>query len=106
MAEKMITMPKRFAVFPQSSGVCHKEDVVKKLFDEMPEFANQRRIYRIVKTGPRRGDAAEMCIIELAVPETANPPRKKAEGPKPPKAQGRETRGEKGPAKAAKPAEE
>ena len=69
MAEKMITIAKdpSLAAKRQVLAYVTKEDVVKKLFDEIaPKFADVNGGYtRIVKTGPRRGDAAEMCIIEL-----------------------------------------
>ena len=44
-----------------------KEDVVKKTFDEIaPKYASRNGGYtRIVRIGRRRGDAAEMAIIEL-----------------------------------------
>ena len=44
-----------------------KETVAKKGIDESaPKYAEQKGRYgRIIRTGPRRGDAAEMAIIEL-----------------------------------------
>ena len=51
----------------QVYGYITKEDVAKKLFDEIsPKYADRNGGYtRIVKIGVRRGDAAEMAILEL-----------------------------------------
>ena len=69
MTEKMITLAKKnnLATYRQALAFITKEDVAKKLFDEIgPKYADRDGGYtRIVKIGPRRGDAAEMAIIEL-----------------------------------------
>ena len=69
MAEKMITIAKTNDLNSKRQVLAYvtKEDVVKKLFDEIaPKYADVNGGYtRIIKTGPRRGDAAEMAIIEL-----------------------------------------
>ena len=69
MAEKMITLGKEDKLHNKRQALAYitKEDVVKKLFDEIsPKYKDVNGGYcRIIKTGPRRGDAAEMCIIEL-----------------------------------------
>jgi large subunit ribosomal protein L17 len=69
MAEKMITLGKRNDLHSKRQALTYitKEDVAKRLFDEIaPKYAERNGGYtRIVKIGPRRGDAAEMAIIEL-----------------------------------------
>jgi len=69
LAEKMITLGKENTLHSkrQAMAFITKEDVVKKLFNEIaPKYAERNGGYtRIVKCGPRRGDAAEMAIISL-----------------------------------------
>ena len=69
MTEKMITTAKQDDLHSkrQVLSFITKEDVVKKLFDEVaPKYKDRNGGYtRIIKIGPRRGDAAEMAIIEL-----------------------------------------
>lgn len=69
MAERMITLGKENTLHSRRQALAYitKEDVVKKLFDEIaPKYEDKNGGYtRIIKTGPRRGDAAEMCIIEF-----------------------------------------
>ena len=69
MAEKMITISKDNSLANKRLVMkfVTKEDVTKKLFDEIgPKYKDRNGGYtRITKIGPRRGDAAEMAIIEL-----------------------------------------
>lgn len=69
MCEKMITLGKRntLATRRQAMAYVTKEAVVAKLFSDIaPKYAERNGGYtRIIKTGPRRGDCAEMAIIEL-----------------------------------------
>ncbi len=69
MAEKMITISKDNTLANKRLVMkfVTKEDVTKKLFDEIgPKYKDRNGGYtRITKIGPRRGDAAEMAIIEL-----------------------------------------
>ena len=69
LAEKMITLGKRGDLNAKREAMAFitKEDVVKKVFDEIaPRYASHNGGYtRIVRIGPRRGDAAEMSVIEL-----------------------------------------
>ena len=69
LAEKMITLGKKgdLAAYRQALSFITKEDVANKLFKEIaPEYADRNGGYtRIIRTGVRRGDAAETAIIEL-----------------------------------------
>ena len=69
MAEKMITLGKSKSLsnYRQALSFITREDVTKKLFDELgPKYAERNGGYtRIVRVGPRRGDAAGVAVIEL-----------------------------------------
>ena len=69
VAEKMITLAKdnTLVSYRQALGFITKEDVANKLFKEIgPKYAERNGGYtRVVRIGPRRGDAAEMAIIQL-----------------------------------------
>ena len=69
LAENMITLGKRADLHArrQALSFITKEDVVKKVFDELaPKYAERNGGYtRVTRTGERRGDAAEMAVIEL-----------------------------------------
>ena len=69
LTEKMITIAKEPTLANKRlvMSCVTKESVAKKLFDEIaPKYADRNGGYcRIIKTGARRGDAAEMAIITL-----------------------------------------
>ena len=69
VAEKMISLGKKgdLAAYRQALSFITREDVTNKLFKTIaPEYAERNGGYtRIVRTGVRRGDAAETAIIEL-----------------------------------------
>ena len=68
-AEKMITLAKRGDLHARRQVMAYvfDETVVKKLFEEIaPKYAERNGGYtRILKLGPRQGDAAEMVFLEL-----------------------------------------
>ena len=68
-AEKMITLGKRVDLHArrQALAALRSNDVVHLLFAEVaPRFAERPGGYtRIVRIGPRQGDAAEMVYLEL-----------------------------------------
>ena len=69
LAEKIITLAKEDTLHNRRLAMSFitSEDVVYKLFKEIaPKYADTKGGYtRITKLGPRRGDAAEMAVIEL-----------------------------------------
>ena len=69
LAEKMITLGKKGGLnnYRQALSFITREDVAKKMFDEVaPKYAERNGGYtRIVRLGERRGDGAEMALIEL-----------------------------------------
>ncbi len=69
LAEKMISLAKQndLAAYRQALSFLTQEDVAKKLFDQIgPKYADRNGGYtRVVRAGFRRGDAAEVAIVEL-----------------------------------------
>ena len=69
VVEKMITLGKKgnLAAYRRAMSYITKEDVVQKLFKEVaPKYAERNGGYtRVTRIGERRGDAAEMAVIEL-----------------------------------------
>ncbi len=69
MAEKMITLAKKGDLHSrrQAMSYLNNKEAVSMLFEEIgPKYADRNGGYtRVLKLGPRRGDAAEMAILEL-----------------------------------------
>jgi large subunit ribosomal protein L17 len=94
LAEKLITLGKRGDLHArrQALAALRSNDVVHRLFaDIAPRFSDRPGGYtRIVKLGPRQGDAAEMVYLELVDYEPAAsplaPPRARREETAPPEA--------------------
>jgi large subunit ribosomal protein L17 len=69
IAEQMITLGRRGDIHARRQAIAYlrSQDVVHKLFSEVaPRFVDRPGGYsRIVKLGPRQGDAADMVYLEL-----------------------------------------
>ena len=69
LAEKMISLgkDKSLASYRQALAFITREEVAKKVFEELaPKYAERSGGYtRVTRIGTRRGDAAEMAVIEL-----------------------------------------
>ncbi len=69
MADKVITLGKQGGLHSrrQALVLVNDKQVVDKVFDELAKrFADRSGGYtRVLKLGPRKGDAAPMAIIEL-----------------------------------------
>ena len=69
IAEKMISLGKKNTLASRRQALAYitRESVVTKVFTETASgYADRNGGYtRIIRTGPRRGDGAEMAIIEL-----------------------------------------
>jgi large subunit ribosomal protein L17 len=85
IAEQMITLGRRGGVHSRRQALkfLRSQDVVHKLFDDVgPRFKDREGGYsRIVRIGPRLGDAAEMAYLELVdfTPEAPRPRRRREE---------------------------
>lgn len=87
LADKMITLGKKNTLVAKRQAIAFlkKESVVYKLFTKIAPLYDERNggYTRVLKIGPRRGDGAEMAIIELVGAESLfNVTEEKKEEPK------------------------
>ena len=85
VAEKMVTLGKRGTVHDRrlAAARLHQEDAVRILFNEIAPTQKERRggYTRIIKLDARRGDAADVAILEwVDVPVMPAPEPASAEG--------------------------
>ena len=80
LADKMITLAKKNTLDAKRQAIAFlkKESVVYKLFTKIAPLYDERNggYTRVLKIGPRRGDGAEMAIVELVGIEKAEEPKK------------------------------
>ena len=73
LADQLITLAKRGDLAARRTAIArlYDEDVVRKLFGEIAEKYKDRQggYTRIIKTGTRKGDAAEMCVLQWVTAE-------------------------------------
>ena len=87
IAEKVVTQGKKDTLHArrQVNRWLPERELVKKVFDDIaPRFQDRPGGYpRIIKLGPRRGDGAEMAVIEFVELGEGEPePEKKKKGKK------------------------
>jgi len=84
LTDRIITLGKRGSLHARRRALAYvrKESVVRKLFDEVaPRFANRPGGYtRVIKLGPRLGDAAPQSIVELTEHAESEGPAQKVKG--------------------------
>jgi len=75
VADKMVTLAKKGTLHARRLVIAdlHQVDKVGKLFSEIaPKYKERQGGYtRIIKLGPRVGDAAEMCLLEFVEDDAA-----------------------------------
>jgi large subunit ribosomal protein L17 len=86
-ADRMVTLGKKgtLAARRQAAAMLNQADAVQALFEDVAKTMAERQggYTRVLKLGKRRGDAAEMCLVELVTEpvESKKKPAKKSEEP-------------------------